>query len=250
MRSLTTLLAAIILSSQAFVGNAAEVKVLASGGFRAAYLALLPGFEEMTGHKIVTEWGASIGSSHNSIPNRLQRGEVADVLILSGDSLDQLTKQGKVIVGSRVDLANSTIGVAVRAGTAKPDISSVDALKRAVLEAKSIAYSSSASGVYLRGLFERLGIANDINVRVADEPVGAVVARGEAKLGFQQISELLPVPGIDFIGPLPEEIQEVTVFSAGIAAAAKEPDAAEAFIKFLSAPESAPLIKRTGMDPR
>jgi molybdate transport system substrate-binding protein len=231
--------------------HAAEFKVLASGGFRAAYLALLPGFENVTGHKAITTWGASIGNSPNSIPARLQRGEVADVVILTGDSIDQLTKQGKVIAGSRVDLANSTIGVAVRAGTPKPDINSIDALKRAVLNAKSIAYSSSASGVYLRGLFERLGIASQIIAReVSEEPVAAVVARGEAALGFQQISELLPVSGIDFVGPLPAEIQEVTVFSAGIAATAKELGAAKALIKFLSAPESAPVIKRTGMDPR
>jgi molybdate transport system substrate-binding protein len=231
--------------------DAAEIRVLASGGFRAAYLALLPDFEKATGHQAVTTYGASIGNSPDSIPNRLQRGEAADVVILTGDSLDQLTKQGKIIAGTRVDLANSTIGAAVRAGAPKPDISSTDAFKRAVLEAKSIAYSSSASGVYLSGLFKRLGIASRIIVNeVSSEPVGAVVARGEATLGFQQISELLPVSGIDFIGPLPTEIQEVTIFSAGIATTAKELDAAKVLIKFLSAPGAARAIKRTGMDPR
>jgi len=230
--------------------RAAEIKVLASGGFRAAYLALLPEFEKSTGHKAVTAWGASIGNSPNSIPNRLQRGEAADLVILTGDSLEHLIKQGKVVAGSRVDLANSTIGVAVRAGATKPDVSSVEALKRAVVEAKSIAYSSSASGVYLKGVFERLGIANQISAReVSDEPVGAVVARGEAVLGFQQISELLPVPGIEFVAPLPSDIQEVTMFSAGIAVAAKEVDAGKALIKFISAPGAAPVIKKTGMDP-
>src|SRR5262245_19738195 len=230
--------------------RAAEIKVLASGGFRAAYLALLPEFEKSTGHKAVTAWGASIGNSPNSIPNRLQRVQAADLVILTCDSLEHLIKQGKVVAGSRVDLANSTIGVAVRAGATKPDVSSVEALKRAVVGAKSIAYSSSASGVYLKGVFERLGIANQISAReVSDEPVGAVVARGEAVLGFQQISELLPVPGIEFVAPLPSDIQEVTMFSAGIAVAAKEVDAGKALIKFISAPGAAPVIKKTGMDP-
>jgi molybdate transport system substrate-binding protein len=233
------------------MGRAAEIKVLASGGFRAAYLSLLPEFERITGHKAVTTWGASIGATPSSIPNRLLRGESADVVILSRDSLGELTKQGKIIPESRVDLANSTIGVAVRTGTPKPRIDTVDSLMRAMLDAKSIAYSTSASGVYLERLFNRLGIASQLDVkRVSDEPVGAVVARGEARLGFQQISELLPVSGIDFVGPIPVKIQEVTVFSAGIPAGAKEQDGGRALIKFLSSPGSAPVIKKTGMDPR
>ena len=162
-----------------------------------------------------------------------------------------MTKQGKIVPGSRVDLANSTIGVAVRTGTPKPKIDTLDALMRTMLQAKSIAYSTSASGVYLERPFKRLGIASQLDVKqVSDEPVGAVVARGEARLGFQQISELLPVPGLDFVGPIPAEIQEVTVFSAGIAAGAQEQDGGRTLIKFLSSPESAPVIKKTGMDPR
>jgi molybdate transport system substrate-binding protein len=147
----------------------------------------------------------------------------------------------------------SSIGVAVRAGAPKPDIGTLDALKRTLLQAKSIAYSASASGVYLsQEMFPRLGIADQIRgkcKRIANEPVGAVVARGDAEIGFQQISELLPVPGIDYVGPLPREVQKVTVFSAGIASGAKHPDAARALIKFLASPDAAPAIQKSGLEP-
>jgi molybdate transport system substrate-binding protein len=234
------------------MANAAEIKVLASGGFRAAYLALAPGFESASGHKVVSTWGGSMGSAPTTIPNRLQRGEVYDVVIMAGDGLDDLIRQGKVAAGSRVDLARSMIGVAVRAGAPKPDMGSVDAVKRALTQAKSVAFSSSASGVYLSGLFERLGIGDMIKAKrkpVVGEPVAAVVARGEAEIGFQQISELLPVPGIDYVGPLPAEIQEVTIFSGGIAANASQADAARALLKYLAAPTHAAAIKKSGMDP-
>jgi molybdate transport system substrate-binding protein len=176
-----------------------------------------------------------------------------DVVILAAGALDELIKQGKVVPGSRVDLARSSIGMAVRAGAPKPDISTVDALKRTLLEAKSIAYSASASGVYLsQELFQRLGIADQIQgkcKRIASEPVGVVVARGDAEIGFQQISELLPVAGIDYVGPLPLEVQRVTVFSAGVAVGAKQPGAARALIKFLASPGVVPVIKKTGLEP-
>jgi molybdate transport system substrate-binding protein len=174
-------------------------------------------------------------------------------VILAAPALDQLIKQHKVVPGSRVDLVRSSIGMAVRAGATKPDISSVDALKRTLLQAKSIAYSASASGVYLsHEMFQRLGIADQIKgkcKRIASEPVGAVVARGDAEIGFQQISELLPVPGIDYVGPLPPEVQRVTVFSAGVGVGAKNPDAARALIRFLASPAAAPAIKKTGLQP-
>lgn len=232
--------------------QAAEIQVLASGGFRAAYLALAPGFEAASAHKLVSTWGGSMGSAPTTIPNRLQRGEVYDVVIMAAEGLDDLIRQGKVAAGSRVDLARSMIGVAVRAGAAKPDIATVDALKRALTQAKSVAFSSSASGVYLAGLFERMGIGDMIKAKrtpVVGEPVAAVVARGEAEIGFQQVSELLPVPGITFVGPLPDEIQEVTIFSAGIAANATQPQAARALIQYLSAPANASAITRSGMSP-
>ena len=144
-------------------------------------------------------------------------------------------------------------GMAVRAGARKPDISTVEALKRTLLQAKSIAYSSSASGVYLSTeLFPRLGIAGEIagrTQRIESERVGTIVARGDAEIGFQQISELIPVPGIDYVGPLPPEVQRVTVFSAGVAAGAKAPDDARAFIRFLASPAAAPAITKSGMEP-
>ncbi len=230
-----------------------ELNVMSSGGFTAAYRILLPEFERATQHKVVTAYGASMGGAPDSIPIRLQRGEPADVVIMAGPALDELIKQGKVVAGSRVDLARSIIGMAVRAGAPKPDISSVDALKRTLLQAKSIAYSASASGVYLSTeLFPRLGIADQIKAkckRIESERVGTVVARGDAEIGFQQVSELLPIAGIDYVGPLPEEIQQVTIFSAGIAAGSKEPDVGRALIKFLSSPAAAPAIKKSGLDP-
>jgi molybdate transport system substrate-binding protein len=230
---------------------AAEIRVMSSGGFRAAYLSLAPEFERTTGHKLVSIWGGSMGSAPTTIPNRLKAGEAADVVILAGSSLDELIKEGKVVSGSRTDLARSIIGVAVRAGAPKPDIISTAAIIRALDQANSISYSSSASGVYLSGLFRRLGIADRLGPKiiVSDGPVGAVVARGEAEIGFQQVSELLPISGIDYVGPLPAEIQEVTIFSAGIAASAKEAEGGRALIRFLTSATAAPLVKKSGMDP-
>jgi molybdate transport system substrate-binding protein len=232
--------------------DAREIKVLCSGAFRAAYVALAPGFESATGHRIATAWGASVGNSVNSIPNRLERGEPADLIILAGDALDRLTRQGKVVAGSRVDLARTGIGVAVCAGAPKPDIGSAEALRRALLQARSVCLSTSASGVYLAELFNRLGIADEVRSKIVQaegEPVGRVLARGDAELGFQQMSELLPVPGIDLVGPLPSEVQQVTVFSAGIAAGALQTDAARALVRYLTAPPALSIIRQHGMEP-
>ena len=232
---------------------AQEVKVMTSGAFTAALLEVVPQFERTSQHKVVTAFGASMGNAPDSIPQRLDRGEPVDVVILASTALDDLIKQGRVVRGTRVDLARSAIGMVVRAGAPKPDISSVDALRRTLLQAKSIAYSASASGVYVSTeLFQRLGIAGDVkgkSKRIESERVGAVVARGEAELGFQQISELLPVPGIDYVGPLPRDVQRITVFSAGIAAAARNPESARALITFLASPSVAPAIRKTGLEP-
>jgi molybdate transport system substrate-binding protein len=194
-----------------------------------------------------------MGTTQNAIPVRLERGEPADVLIMVGYALDGLAKQGKVVADSRVDLVKSPIGVAVKSGTPKPDISSGETLKRALLAAKSIAYSDSASGVYISTeMFPKLGIADDMKGKaraIPAEPVAAVVARGDAEIGFQQISELLPVAGVDMIGPLPPELQKITVFSAGIATASKEPDAGKALIKFLASPAARPTMIKTGLEP-
>jgi molybdate transport system substrate-binding protein len=233
--------------------QAAEVRVVSSGGFAAAYRALAPEFERATGNTLVTGWGPSMGHTPEAVPARLQRGEPIDVLIMVGYALGDLVRQGKVDGDSRVDLARSGIGVVVRAGAPRPDISSVDALKRTLLQAKSIAYSDSASGVYISTeMFKRLGIAEQVASKarmIPAEPVGAVVGRGEAEIGFQQISELKPIAGIDLVGPLPPEVQQYTVFSAGIVVGAKEPKAAGDLIRFLASPAAAPAITESGMEP-
>lgn len=233
--------------------KAAVVNVVSSGGFAAAYRVLASEFERTTGNTLVTSWGPSMGNTQDAVPARLRRGEAIDVVIMVGYALGDLIKQGKVIADSRVDLARSGIGIAVRAGTPKPDISSVDALRRTLLAAKSIAYSDSASGVYVSTeLFQRLGIADQVASKsrmIPAEPVGAVVARGEAEIGFQQISELKPIAGIDLVGPLPLEVQKFTIFSAGIVVGAKEPNAAKALISFLASPAAAAAIRESGMEP-
>jgi molybdate transport system substrate-binding protein len=231
----------------------AEVKVMISGGLTAAYKELVPQFESTTENKVVTASGPSMGTTHNAIPVRLARGEPADVLIMVGYALGDLIKQGKVEASSRIDIARSPIGMVVRSGAPKPDISTVEAFKRTLLAAKSVAYSDSASGVYVgTEMFEKLGILDQMKPKsrmIAADPVAGVVARGEAELGFQQISELLPVAGVDLVGPLPAEVQRITIFSAGIVTGAKEPDAGRALIKFLASAAAAPVIKKSGLDP-
>ena len=223
----------------------AEIKVMLSAAFKEAYLELVPPFERASGHKVESLWVPSV-----QMMNRLKGGETVDLVILSAASLEALRKAG--LISERTDLARSGIGVAVKSGARKPDISSGEAVKRAVLAAKGIAYSTGPSGIYLMDLFERMGIAEAIKSRVKQvqgEPAGGVVARGEAEIAFQQVSELLPVPGIDFIGPLPADIQQITVFSAGLHVAAKQPEAARALVKFLTAPAAAPVIRKKGMEP-
>jgi molybdate transport system substrate-binding protein len=218
--------------------RADEIKVVTSGGFTAAYLELVPEYES---------------STHIKIAIRLERGESIDVVIMAGSALDDLIKQGKVRSGSRVDLVKSYIGMAVKAGAPRPDISTVDALKHTLLTAKSIAYSDSASGVYLSTeLFPKLGVFEQIknkSRKIEADPVGGVVATGEFEIGFQQISELRPVNGIDIVGPLPPGAQRVTVFAAGIPTAAMHPEAAKALIEWLASPAAYAAIKKSGLEP-
>jgi molybdate transport system substrate-binding protein len=236
-----------------FTASAAEVRVMISGGLTAAYKALVPAFERTTGHKVLTAYGPSMGTTTNAIPVRLDRGEAADVLIMVGYALDDLARNGKAIAASKVDLVKSPIAVAVKSGAPKPDISTPDALRRALLAAKTIAYSDSASGVYVSTeMFDKLGIKAAMEGKarkIPATPVGEIVAHGEAEIGFQQMSELKPVEGIDIVGPLPDELQKITVFSAGIAAASKEPEAGKALIEFLASPAARGEIVRSGMDP-
>jgi molybdate transport system substrate-binding protein len=233
--------------------GATEIKVVTSGGFTAAYLELAPEYERSTHIKLATEFGPSMGTTHNAIPIRLDRGETIDVVIMAVPALIDLIKQGKVRADSRVDLVQSKIGMAVKVGAPKPDISTVEALKRTLLAAKSIAYSDSASGVYLSTeLFPKLGIADQIKDKarkIEADPVGGVVATGEFEIGFQQISELRRVKGIDIVGELPPGAQRVTVFSAGIPANSKHPEEAKALIQWLSSPVAYAAIKKSGLEP-
>src|SRR4051812_47357451 len=206
------------------MARSSEIQVMSSSAMKAAYLELVPGFERTTGHRVVTRWVPGV-----DLMRRVEDGEVSDIVIMQRSSIDALVALGRIAPASRVDLARSGVGVAVKAGAAKPDISSGVALKRALLAAKTVAFSTGPSGVYVLQLFERLAIADQLKGKVRQikgEPVAAVVARGEADIGFQQISELLPVPGIDLVGPLPPDIQQITIFSAGINVAAHEREAA------------------------
>jgi molybdate transport system substrate-binding protein len=254
-RSLATVvLAAIFLSG---AGSVTDVHVLISAGFFEAYSELGPSFERATGYRLVTERGPSMGDSPESIPSRLARGEVADVVILDGGAADALGKRGLVRSATKVELARSLIGMAVRAGAAIPDIGSVDAFRRALLVAKSIGYSDSSSGTYLSTvLFPKLGVADQVAGKArkvrgppSGEPVGAVVARGEVEIGFQQLSELIHVRGIAVVGPIPSELQLVTVYAGVITTAASQPEAAGALIAFLSSTAAAPAVSRAGLTP-
>src|SRR5436305_11795268 len=253
VRRLVALSLLIVLTAAAGLAGASEVRVMISGGLATPYKELVPQFERETGNTIITVYGPSVGTTENAIPVRLARGESADVLIMVGDALAEMIAQGKAVKASRVDLVRSPIGIAVRAGASKPDIRTPEALKQALLNAKSVAYSDSASGVYVgTELFKRLGIADEMKRKarmIPAEPVASVVARGDAELGFQQISELLPIAGAELVGPLPAELQNITIFSAGITTNAKQPEAGTALIVFLTSAEAAAVLKRTGLDP-
>jgi molybdate transport system substrate-binding protein len=247
-------LAALLISSAA---SCADVHVMISAGFYEVYSELSPTFERVSGHHLVTVRGPSMGDSPEAIPTRLARGEAADVVILDAEVIDRLDAKGLVRANSKVKFARSLIGVVVRAGAAMPDIGSVEALKSTLLAASSIAYSDSGSGTYLSDtLFPRLGIADQIagksrKVRgpPSGEPVAAVVARGEAEIGFQQISEITHVPGITFVGTIPAEIQPTTFFAGALTIAARQPEAASALIRFLASPAAAPTILKDGLMP-
>jgi molybdate transport system substrate-binding protein len=230
-----------------------EIRVMTSGAFTAAYLELIPKLELLTKKKLVTA-ATSIGTGENSIPNRLRRGEPVDVVIVADGVLVGLIKDGLIMAESYAPLARSAIAMAVRAGATKPDIATVEGLKRTLLQAKSIAYSASVSGDYVSTeLFQRLGIADQVAKKSrrieGGERVGAVIARGEAEIGFQQLSELLPVPGIAHITPLPPEVQKVSVFSAAVALNARNAAGARAVIRFLASPEAAGAITASGLEP-
>ena len=234
------------------MAQAEDVTVMISGGFLSSYKVLVPGFEAASHDHVVTVPGPSMGATSDAIPQRLARGEADDVLIMVGSALDGLIKAGKAVAASNVDLALSPIGVAVRAGKPVPDISTSAKLRKALLAARSVVYSDSASGVYVKNeLFKRLGIEAEMASKahvIPATPVAEIVARGEADLGLQQVAELLPVQGIAFAGRLPADVQKVTVYSAAIAAGARHPDAGRALIDYLGGPAAAPVLEQMGLE--
>ena len=226
--------------------HAAEIRVLSTQATEQAYRELVPQFEKASGHKVTTVFTGTLDAN-----KRLAAGETYDLLIMSAPSIEEHIKTGKVLASSRVDLAKS--GVGVKAGAPKPDISTTEALKRTLSAAKSIGYSTGPSGIYMIGVFQRMGIADEIKHKLKQTPtgvfVGSIIANGEAEIGFQQVSELSHFAGVDYVGPLPAEIQQFTIFSSGIIAGAKEADAAKALVNFITAPAAAAAFKRIGMEP-
>ncbi len=224
-----------------------EINVMATGAFKEAYLPLVAQFERATGHHVVTTWATTA-----DIVSRLKAGEATDLAVMSGNAIDELIAAGKFAKGSRINVASSWVAMAVKKGAPKPDIRSAEAFKHAMLAAKSIAYSYGPSGVYLIGLFQRMGIASPLATKVKQikgEPIGASVARGDIEIGFQQLSELMPVSGIDIVGGLPKDIEEITFFATGRHADSKVAGPADALTAFFRAPGAHDLIRAKGMDP-
>ena len=242
--------ASIIMATTLFAGTAgaAEINVLSTQATQEAYLELVAQFEKATGHRVKTDFTGTL-----NVQKRLASGESFDMIIMAAPAIDEQIKLGKAVAGSRVDLAKSGVGVAVRKGAPKPDIGSVEALRKTLLSVKSIGYSTGPSGVYILTVFDKVGVADQVKGKLKQTPsgvfVGNLIANGETEIGFQQISELAHFAGIDYVGPLPGELQRMTVFSAGIHAGAKQPDAARALVKFLTAPAAADVIRKHGLEP-
>jgi len=245
MKTALSIAAATLLLSG--VAGAAEIKVLSTQATEEAYKELAPQFEA-SGHKVTTVFTGTLDAL-----KRLSNGETYDLLIMARQQIDELSQSGKVVAGSRTDIAKSGVGVAVGKGKPKPDISTVDALKKTLLAAKSIGYSTGPSGIYVVTMFQKMGIADEIKSKLKQTPtgvfVGSIIASGEAEIGFQQVSELSFFPGIDYVGPIPAEVQLITVFSAGIPTGTKQADAAKALVSFVKAPAAAAIFKKHALDP-
>ena len=230
------------------MAGAAEIKVLSTQATEDTYRELVPQFEKATGHKVTTIFTGTL-----NVQKRLADGESYDMIIMAGPAIDAQIKAGKAVSGSRVDLAKSGVALGVPKGAPKPDISTVEALKKTILAAKSIGYSTGPSGVYLVSLFEKLGVDDQVKGKLKQTPsgvfVGNLIANHEVEIGFQQVSEIATFPGVDFVAPLPAAVQQTTVFSSGIIAGAKEADAAKALVKFLTSPQAAEAFKKRGMEP-
>jgi molybdate transport system substrate-binding protein len=227
---------------------AAEIKVLSSIATREAYNELVPQFEKSSGHKVVTTWAGT-----TAIMQKMAAGERHDLIVISGTEIDELIRQGKIIADSRVNLARCGIGIAIRAGAPKPDVSSADALKRALLAAKTVGYTSGPSGIYMGKLIERMGIADQIKPKFRSVPsggtIGTIVASGDCEIGFQQVSEIVHIPGVDFAGPLPPEVQHVTVFCCGVQTGSANDVAGRSLASFLSSAGAAAVMKKHGLEP-
>jgi molybdate transport system substrate-binding protein len=243
----------IAMALQPQAGHAAELQAMVSGALAGAFRDLVPRFERTSGHRVVIAWGPSSGISPDAIPVRLESGEKPDMLIMVEASFDNLAAQGKFLAGERKAFALSRIGVGVKSGSAKPSVGSVDTLRQTLLNARSVGYSEGASGVYVATeLLIRLGIAEEVMPKarkITGELVGHAIARGEVEIGLQQISELKTVPGVDYAGPLPEAVQKASVMVAAIALHAQEPEAAKAFISFLTSADAASILEKSGLDP-
>ena len=248
MKPLFRTLTVLALGALALSAQAEELKVMTSGGFTAAYKLLGPQYAQQSGDTLATILGPSMGKAPEAIPNRLARGEQADVVIMVGYALDDLIKQGKIDKASRVELADSRIGLVVKEGMAKPAIGTDAELKAVLLKAKSVAYSDSASGVYVeQELFKKLGMPAK-GSRIERAPVAEQVAKGDYEVGLQQVAELLPVPGVTFVGKIPEDVQSVTRFAAGIPVNAEHPEHAKALLQYLASPQAQPVVQSTGLD--
>ena len=228
--------------------NAADINVISTQATEEAYKELVAQFEKASGHKVTTFFSGTL-----NVQKKLADGEPYDLILMAGPAIDEQIKLGKPVAGSRVDLAKPGTGLAVRKGAPKPDISSADALKKTLLTVKSIGYSTGPSGLYMLSVFEKLGIADQVKGKLKQTPsgvfVGTLIANGDAEIGFQQISELVHFAGIDYVGPLPGDLQRMTMFSTGIHSGAKQADAARALVKFLTAPAAAPVIRKHGLEP-
>jgi molybdate transport system substrate-binding protein len=242
---------ALILALQGFAAGAAEIQVLSAGGVRPPLDELLAQFERASGHKVAVKY---VGGP--TVKREIDAGAAFDVAISNAAVIDELIKAGKLAAATRADVARAGVGVAVRAGAPKPDIASVEAFKRALLGAKSVAYSrDGTAGAHFRGVLERLGISKELEPKlkatVAADPVGGtlvLVAKGEAELGIAAIAAIF-VPGVELAGPLPSELQTYIQFAAGVGANAREPKAGAALIKFVTAPAAAAAYKAKGMEP-
>lgn len=250
-KRMTTWIAALTLSSLSSVALAQEITVMISGGFKAALEQLRPAYETQSGNQIVIVPGPSMGKTQQAIPNRLARGEKADVVIMVGDALTSLEKAGRTAPGSRTELADSPIGMVVKQGAPVPAINTPEALRQTLLAARSIAYSDSASGRYVStALFKKLGIEAQVETRarmVERIPVASEVAKGEYAVGFQQVSELLPEPGVTFVGELPDSVQYITRFAGAVTNNAAHAAEGRALLAFLGSPDAQKVIHATGM---